>query len=375
MVFRVIFQLSQRKEARLNSRTLETVENWSKMPHDNVWVDGRKLREDCYLAVQRGRDFVLPGWDEKGVHPQSREAFMNFIFWVNVLNYDFSHPGAVTDRRTGERKRAIVKFMARDCYGKEQRGAYALRAVLYKRFGEEPILAKHVLPYVSSLSKTKKFLAGFNSLPLLHERRLMLLEACGILKEYFDGDPRNIFEKGRYRAFGAADKPGIHDILAGYFPGVFGSDVHVFRLGGGRLKERKLDFNFFKRANLLLVMYHDRAVKSGGALTPIEDIGEVGPIPDYELPRSYEADGIFRYGDELNAMIDNAKPIQRGSQMELEIRGATVWAQVWELYWLNIFRMEKSLPPLHIGHVDFYRWLKGKQIAKRNHHICFTTDY
>lgn len=343
-----------------------TLENWERnMSHNHVIVDPRRLREDCYLAVRRGEKFSLPTWDTTGIFPKSDEAFSRFVFWVNVVNFNFSHPVKLAG---GD----LLKYRVRDIFGKEQRGAYAMIAAFYRAFGEEPILTRHMRPHLASLGRMKRFFKGFNSVAMIEDRRRLLGEACDVLDTYFYGDPKNVLEASDYLAFSSGDKMGIFYRLMTFFPRSFGSDYYKFN--GLSLCANPFLF-FTKRINLFMVMYHDRAVHSEGALSLIQDIDRVGPIPDYELPRSYETDQIFKYSNELKQMIQSAVPLRRGSQMELEIRGATVWAQIWELHWLNEARKEKGLPPLHIGHVDFYRWFRGKKVRGPLPHICFTTDY
>ncbi len=337
---------------RINANVEHILEVWDRMPREHVSVNSNKLKADSYTAVAVEQKFELPTWQVRGVYPESPMSFPSHIFWLNDINYAYNHPVKLT---TG----GLLKFQVSDCFGRRQSGAYALSACLYRAFGDQPILAKDLLPHLRSLSAFKRFFAGFNSMPLISERREMLAEAVLRLEQFFGGNPVNIFSEAQYNAH------AIIEILEDLLPLSF-TDT-------GSLLPYAAELNFQKRANLMVVMYHDRAVASGGVLAPIKDIATVGPIPDYELPRSYEADGIFSYGAGLSQKINNAEPIEPGSKMELEIRLATVWAQYYELKWLNRARAVTGLPPLHIGHVDYYRWSRGKKAKGRLPHICLTT--
>ena len=344
----------------MNRRTLETADSWWRMRHNHVWIDERKLREDSYLAVGRGEEFHMPAWDFEGIYPQSNEAFPRFIFWTSVVNFRYNYPVMTNG--------TLEKFAALDVYGKEQRGANALQAIFYRAFSEGPIRSGHILHHMRSSESAKEFFRGTGKeIPMLFERRVMLLEAANIVLAYFDGDPINIFKEAKYRAHSKAGGLGIIDTLTLGFPMGFGQDRYPAP-GTGEL----LSFN--KRANLVAVMYEGRAQASKGELPVIEDIAEVGPIPDYQLPRSYKADGIFRYSDELNRTIDQGIPVTSDSAMQIETRGATVWAQLHELKCVNEARQDKGLAPLHIGHVDAYRWFRGRKYTGQEPLICDTTD-
>lgn len=350
---------------------------WDGMRKEHVTVSADKLRADSYAAVAAGEKFELPSWQIPGIYPASHAAFPSYVFWHDVVNFCYNHPVKLEDG-------SLLKFQAKDSSGKKQSGAFAMSACFYRAFGERPILASDMFPYVKSLSATKAFFAGYTNMPLVGERYDMLYDAARKLERHYAGDPMNIFEAARYRAHSTrrdgAWQPGVIEILEDIFQYSF-MDIGCLYSEGGSPTRLPTRFNFQKRANLVVVEYNGRAVVSGGELTPIKDMETVGPVPDYELPKSYEADGIFSYSPELYAKIDGAKPIAQGSRMELEIRMATVWAQYQELKWINEARYEHMrsgatfMQPLHIGHVDFYRWYRGKKSTKRPPHICFTTNY
>jgi hypothetical protein len=350
------------RREKLNYYSKTTIESYKAIKPKFVNIDEARLI--AHAEKYATHDFILPRWDTKGVHPQNNLAFPSHCFWHNVVNFCYGHPRRMKNGR-------ILKFRTRDVYGITRSGSYAMGACFYREFGERPILAEDMLPHVESLSKVKKFFRGAVSIPLISERWELLTEAVCRLEEYFKGDPKNILEEGRYKAFGVRrDEPGIVDVLIKFFPETFGSDKFVLECGG----HKPLEFNLYKRAQLFVLEYHGRAAQSSGELKPISDIEEIGPIADYELPKALRAEGIFRYSEELEAAIKNLKPIIPNSLPEIELRAGLIFAIHRWLLFVNSFRKELSLAPIHIGHADHFWWELGRK-TKENHHLCFTTNY
>ena len=355
----------------MNPYTLETIESWERMPREHIKINKEKLKEDALRRAFEKMGVLV--CNHPGTHPKNRWAFPSHNFWWNVVNFAFTHFGG--RRRDG----SLIKYRNRTVLGEDVSGALAMMACFYRAFWEKPIFAKDMLPHLASLKKTKKFFRGYNSIPMIGERRNLLLEVCAVLEERFDGDPWYIWEEGCFRAYGDGRRLGIVELLKIYFPSAFGSDCWqrptvIWPMDPGLTpNEKPLIFHFDKRAHLCVLLYHNWA-ENDGVLPMIKDINELGAIPDYELPRSYEASGIFEYSDELNEMIAAGRLIEPGSQMELEIRGATCSAQIEELSVINQERKKHGLSPRHIGHADCYRWQSGRK-AKTNHHLCKTNAY
>lgn len=326
------------------------------------------LNEEKLFADAASRaleNYELPAWDTNGVHPISNQAFVRHNFWWNTVNFAFSLFDGTNEDGT------LRKFIVRRSDGVEMSGAFAMASCFYRAFGENKILAQDMRPWVESKEAMERFFEGETKIPLIGERRRLLTEACEILELEFAGDPWNIWEAGKFLSYGTQDSPGIADLLRLRFPQTFGLDSTVWATEDGD----RHPFYFDKRAHLVTLMYHGRAEKSSGDLPLIGDIHKLGPVPDYELPRSYVEDGIFVYSDGLTGRIKDGVLIESESEEELEIRGATVWAQVMELVVINDERRKRGISPLHIGHVDYYRWLRGRKNKNLNHHLCKTTNY
>lgn len=347
----------------MHPKTAETIRSWQKMPHDHVFVDEDKLMRDAVESASIG--IALPRWDVPGVHPKNNQAFVYHNFWWNTVNFAFSlFDGLNPDG-------SMKKFQTKTVTGADMPGAFAMKACFYRAFGEQKIFARDMLPHVKSLATLREFFRGHNEIPMLQERLGLLRETCEVLEGLYSGDPWNIWEEGGFSAYGSSRERGIVDILKQEFPATFGSDVVYWR---HPQTGEDLVFHFDKRVHLAVLIYHDRAEYSNGELPLICDIHELGAVPDYELPRSYAADGAFKFSDVLSEAIRLGIHIKPKSQMELEYRGATVFAQELELEAENAELARLGFPPRHIGHRDYYRWSRGKKV-KSNHPLCPTTAY
>jgi len=347
-----------------NNFLKETVAStWETMPSfRHVKIDADRLAE--IADANALREFVLPRWDFPGCYPAANHAFPSHRFFVDCVNFCYDNSRRNED---GE----LIKFRTKTLHGKPVSGALAMDAIFYKLFVENSIDPKRLRRAIGTFSKFKRTFRGTTSLPLMRARWERLMESCTVLQEGFGGDVFNLLEEGDYRAFGENGRKGAVEILTECFPRTFGEDKFIdtnYFTPAGR------KFYFYKRAQLFVVEYHDRAVASRGELPLIKDIEEIGPIADYELPKSYVVDGVLKYSPELQYAIERAMPIERHSQPEIEIRAALTWAHHFELAWINGVRRRKNLAPIHIGHLDYWRWERGRKNTL-NHHLCFTPDY
>lgn len=325
-----------------------------------VSIDWKRLRIiACKNAI---RLFALPPWDFPGCQPKSHRAFPSHCFMWNVIN--FCYDTAVNGR--------LVKFIVEN-NDKPLAGAYAMERCFYRLFGDDPIDPAALLFHIGTPAKFREVFRGVNEMPLLEERFEFLLEACRVLDERFGGDVMGLIKEADYRAFGTEARPGIVELLVKWFPQAFGQDW--FRDESRFFSLEGKTFHFLKRSQLFALMYHDRAVASGGALQPLRDAEEIGPIADYALPKSYAAEGVLFYREDLADHIARALPIPRHSQPEVEIRLAFMLAHAEELRLINELRADRGLCPIHVGHLDYYRWERGRSNEGLNHHLTYTTDY
>lgn len=330
------------------------------MEREHVFVFAEKLKK---LAITKaGENFVLPSHEADGVSPRNNQAYVTHLFFECAVDFASTHFGG--EKRDG----SPLKFRSRTIFGKEIIGSPAFAACFYREFGERRITAKDMQPHLKSLSATQKFFKGYNSPPMIGERRELLIEVCEVLEQNFAGDPWRILEEGKFWSYGdQKNYLGVIELLKTRFPKTFGCDTAV--LSDPSDPSEKLKFHFDKRANLFVLLYQGRAEKYPKDLPPLRDIGEVGPAPDFQVPRSYIDDGIFVYSSELRDAIKTRKLIISRSRMEVEIRGATVFASVRELEIINQERAVLGLEEIHMGHLDYRRYMEGRNAISGQHYV------
>jgi hypothetical protein len=92
---------------------------------------------------------------------------------------------------------------------------------------------------------------------------------------------------------------------------------------------------------------------------------EILPVPaDYQIPKMLRHKGILKYNNELSALVDGEQLLASGSQMECEIRAATIMACK-ELG-------DKSGKSM--ADIDYWLWVNRKS-CNDPFHLTITTDY
>ncbi len=331
----------------------ETLISWEHIPHRFVEIDTDKLLSAVARRATSNK-LRLPRWTANGILPLNARAFLTHVFFENAVNFCYTDP-------SGKTKESFTVRFGRQTL----KGAMAMAACFHRAFGEKPIKAGDIIRHIETERSFARFFRGENKIPLIEERRQLLWETATILESFFDGDPFNVFVEGNFSAFGSKEEPGIVDLLMKRFPLAFGSDT-------AELDGRK--FYFLKRPQLMVLEYHGRVSHKSDGLPAISGIERLGAIPDYELPKTFVADGIIQMRRDLAERIRDRKALPAGSREEIEIRAATCWAIYHEIDITNKARASVHLPPIHIGHIDYFRWTRGQQI-KTPHMLVATTNY
>ena len=195
-------------------------------------------------------------------------------------------------------------------------------------------------------------------IPLAGERQKNIQEAARVLQEKFSGFVISVFEEARWDAW------LIAQLLVQSFPLTFGSDW--YDVDGVRLM-------LAKRAQLLPMLYDGRSQSSSGALKNLLSMEKIGPICDYQLPKTLEHLGILRYHPEFKKKIQDKVVILKGSPEEIEIRTATSVSVHYLLRHINARRKANELKEIHSGHIDNL-FFAGRKLDI-NHHITPTMAY
>lgn len=107
----------------------------------------------------------------------------------------------------------------------------------------------------------------------------------------------------------------------------------------------------------------------GAGCWQFNDMNELTMFPDYQIPQVLNTKGILKYSEELQRKVDNKEEILKGSEMEIEIRAATVVA-------CDIIAESLAQPAYKI---DWLLWQIGENEKKsgllRPHHRTITTFY
>jgi len=324
-------------------KTLEPVWHYTK----DVWVNEEKLQElikDMKQKKKRG-ELAIPAWNISGVHPPmdcDLSFWINYVCWINTVNFAFTNF-----------KRPWNKFTVEYPIGVFWRGSLAMQACFMRALQEGiPITDAE---YMSKISlKDVKYI--FRSIddqhqtPMLKERWQIFREAGQVLLRCVGGW-LDLFVRGDFYAFNRGK--GIVELLVADFPSF--RDVRHYR---GRCLE------FHKRAQLLVMMYHGRAVNSGSSFPLIKDIEDIGPIADYEVPKALRFLGVLEYSARLKDAIKNHKAFMPNDPEETENRLAMSY----------VMKKICDEAGVNMAQADFYVWQIGRS-SGIPHILVPTVDY
>lgn len=288
-------------------------------------------------------EFPIPDWRES-VFPEEDLVFLDFIGVGNAINFAF------TDFQTHE-------SFAVEHKGRRWRGAFGMWACLDRALNRGTDVLDGRWLRQASTKELEDIFASESRIPMLQERCCILREVGNVLCEKYNGHFRDVFIKGHARAFG---NDGIVTRLIVDFPSFCDESLH--RPTGRVLK-------FQKRAQLMAMMYHGRAVGSD-SLRALSDARDVGPIADYGVPRALHNVGILVYSPDLEDRVQSRRAIESGSVEEQEIRAQTVRAQIELLEAINSLRSSK----IDFIRLDYRLWMMGRSV-NAPHHLTSTTAY
>lgn len=353
--------------------------NWHTKRIAELWerLENRKLNKHVFfdraaleiVAKKHAQDtFSIPNWREE-VYPKHAWAFASFQLWANCFNAHYNVFAKPDTKYTVVNPNPTAKPFT---------SAFAMDRKIYENFGERIIQAHDFAKHVKSSKAMAKFFGGIVPMPSPELKQMCGESFLVNLEKKYQGNPLNLLEEamtGEYRGRKALrafnNGKGLVELLVNNFEAAY-NDTQMLRIDG-------LDYflSFNKRAQLVAVMLHGRALDSNGILPVVEDIDEIGPIADYELPKALRAIGILKYSDELAALVDNWREVQRDSQMEIEIRAATVVVCCELLKTFNLLRAEifDRNYLLNICHLDYWLWKTGREIKTSRPHLTRTSAY
>lgn len=321
------------------TRTLENV--WSKTSH--VRVNHEKLRQ--LIEKVKGKELPIPAWDFYPVQPKANcglEEWVNFVCWVNTVNFAFTNF-----------EPPFAKFTVEYPAWINWSGAFAMQACFMRALKEgEPIFDADYMKDISLVDAAHLFRAidEDHQIPMLAERQMIFHQVAEILLKRYEGNWLNLFHLAGWRAFGGF---GVVDQLTAAFFSF--QDLRRYKKHG---------LMFQKRAQLLAMMYQGRAVNSEGRFPLLKDADDIGPIADYEVPKALKFLGVLEYSPLLEEIIREHYVFLAGHPYEVENRLAMSYAMAGLCEGAGI----------NMAQADFHIWNLGRQ-SQEPHILVLTTDY
>lgn len=154
-----------------------------------------------------------------------------------------------------------------------------------------------------TVRQAERFFAGRGTLQLIGERAQRLDQVATAMVDRWGGVAHPIVEESGWQA------ARVVELLVETVPGYRDrADTTVGTLA------------FDKLAHLCAAMMNSRSER------PLEGLDNFPVYPDYMLPMVLRFHGVLAYDEELAKAVDNLRTIDPGSEWELAIRWATVFA-------------------------------------------------
>jgi hypothetical protein len=130
------------------------------------------------------------------------------------------------------------------------------------------------------------------------------------------------------------------------------------------------EVRFYKRAQILAADLH--GTFGGEGLGAFDDLHVLTAFADYKVPQVLRRLGVLVYDDDLARRIDARELIPAGSEPEIEIRAATIWAC--ELLRKSLAESGVSMTAMQI---DWALWQAGQRASAddRPYHRTLTVFY
>ncbi|HEX9035951.1 MAG TPA: queuosine salvage family protein [Ktedonobacterales bacterium] len=229
--------------------------------------------------------------------PGPRENIPNWVLLLDALNFCFWGPP------DGPRWRVTWHGATHDGYN-------ALAAALSRAVEEQqPVADAAWLADLEgdTLAHVLRPDEGAPAIPLFAERLNNAREVGRVLLDRYDGRFINAIEDADY------DAVALEAIIARDFSSF--ADIAEWR--GAPVP-------FLKRAQILVSDL--RALTGGAGAGAILGMEYLTAFADYKLPQRLRALGVLEYVDSLARTVDSLTLITAGTEPEIEIRAATIWA-------------------------------------------------
>ena len=312
-----------------------------------VVESARHVRVDrqCLTALCRqwvGRPLEVPSWDEEIHWSDGGPATLNYILLLDALNFCFWCPGGSCDERWA------VQVGPRTYNGYKALAAALKRAVMEG----VPLTSADYLAQMSG-PQLAEILRGNVTIPNFEQRLANAREVGQVLVHHFEGQ----FARAVERARGSA--VALVELLVEHFSSF--RDEATYR--GARVR-------ILKRAQIAVVDVF--GTFQGHTWGQFHDIAELTAFADYKIPQVLRAQGVLVYSEDLAARVDAKVELPAGSEEEIEIRAAMIWAVEWIRQELEL--LGRTLAPYQL---DWLLWNIGQETVpnERPYHRTRTFFY
>jgi len=316
-----LYSLHAPDELGVLSSTREVVEQG-----EYAWINKHQLELLSARWIREageGFDFNAYRWYDRYHFNDGTERTVNWLLALDALNFCF---WAEKDRPRW-----------RIAYQGETLDGYWAEAAALTRAVEEgiPLWDAEFLSKISSEELAHIF-RGEHTIPLFEERLHNIHEVGRVLLERYDGQ----FARAVEQVEGSAVRLAL--LLAENFPSFH--DVALYR---------KREVRFFKRAQICVAdIYGSFGGKRWGAF---HDFDQLTAFADYKLPQYLRQFGVLEYHPALAERINKQELLKPGSEEEVELRAATIWA-------CELLRREMADHghPMTAAAIDQHLWLLGQ---------------
>jgi hypothetical protein len=308
---------------------------------EHVWINVDQIGLLCQKWIQGFQEQYEPPtvWDVRYHFHDETERTVNWILLLDALNFCFW-------AERGQPRWTIT-------YKDERLNGYWAEAAALKRAVEEgmPLWDAAYLCQIDKDTMAHIF-RGEHMIPLFAQRVEHAREVGKVLLERFEGQ----FANAVMQAQGSAVQ--LVALLVDAFPSF--RDIATYRHN---------EVRFLKRAQICVADLH--AAFAGQRWGTFHDIDQLTIFADYKLPQVLRHYNVLEYHPDLATRVDQQELIVAGSEEEIEIRAATIWA-------CELLRhaMAQHDYPITASEIDQRLWLMGQSASEmRPYHRSRTIFY
>ncbi len=267
-----------------------------------AWINRDRLPDIAARLVAAHPSTSTSTWYERYHFYDGTERTVNWLLVLDALNFCFWP-------EKGQQRWHI------DYHGERLDGYWAEAASLTRAVEEGiPIwdaeylskMSHEQLAYIFRAASSPGSVEG-EMIPLFEQRLQNVHEVGRVLLERYDGQFANAIKQADHSTV------ELSLLLAREF-----SSFHDVVLYRGH------EVCFFKRAQICVADLH--GAFNGKDWGNFVDLDQLTAFADYKVPQVLRHFGVLSYSPSLAARIDSQKLVASGSEEEVEIRAATVWA-------------------------------------------------